>query len=53
MDRNPAQALTIQPEDVRFQLSLLHLLYPTTASSKQLNELELLLHLPANLTPAR
>jgi hypothetical protein len=53
MDRNPAHAVAVQPEDVRFQLSLLHLLYPTAAPSKQLNELELLLHLPANLTSAR
>lgn len=51
MQRNPAQAETLQRDEVRFQLSLLRLLYPTS-TPPQLAELERLLNPPANLAPA-
>jgi hypothetical protein len=46
MTRNPSVPDSHATEDVRFQLSLLHLLYPT-GSSPQVSELELLLGNPA------
>ena len=52
MDRNPSPVEFPQPEDVRFQVSLLRLVYPNTASSPQLAELEGLLNPPSNLAPA-
>jgi hypothetical protein len=53
MPRSLSQADPPGPEDVRFQVSLLRLLYPGADSSPQVFELEGLLNLPANLAPAR
>ena len=51
MYRNSNSSSPSQPEYVRFQLSLLRLLCPSTVSSEQITELEQLSNLPANLAP--
>jgi len=42
-----------QNEEVRFQLSLLNLLYRNAATQRQVMELEGLLSTPTNLAPSR
>jgi len=49
MTRNPSVPDSHPTEEVRFQLSLLHLLYPT-GPSPQVSELETLLGNPAILS---
>ncbi len=46
MKRNPSAAESHAVDQVRFQLSLLHLLYSPTGSSTQVNELEDLISNP-------
>lgn len=53
MNRNTFPTESNRSDEVRFQMSLLHLLFPETASSMQVRELEGLLKQPAHSTPAR
>jgi len=53
MKRNPALPESHATDQMRFQLSLIHLLYPTTGSSTQLNELECLMSAPVDAVRAR
>jgi hypothetical protein len=50
MKRN-SPATESEQNEVRFQLSLLNLLYPSGASERQVTELEGLLNLPVVLAP--
>jgi hypothetical protein len=47
MNRNSFPADSRPTDEVRFQMSLLRLLYPGTASSTQVAEIEVLLPQPA------
>jgi hypothetical protein len=53
MNRNTFPADSHNTEEVRFQMSLLHLLFPETASSPQVRELEGLLNHPVAISPGR
>ena len=53
MNRNSFPADSNKTEEVRFQLSLLHLLYPSTAASAQVTEIEGLLKPPSGVAQAR
>jgi hypothetical protein len=53
MNRNTFPTDSHKTDEVRFQMSLLHLLFPETASSPQVRELEGLLNNSVTVSPAR
>ena len=53
MNRNSVPTDTHPTDEIRFQMSLLHLLYPGTASSTQVAEIEGLLQQPSTVAQAQ